>query len=159
LISEQLQGLGYVAKDRLLCSSFGVYDPPILVGPPDYTGANGGDIATAVELTSIPGTKFLLITRSASGYTAIVNPRLPLDVFADDPDITVGLIGYSSENLIALRGPFDPSWLAALGDRRELEIFDGRHVIAIRRSSTGDFAAFAAIPAVRVEAGLRHTAA
>jgi sensor c-di-GMP phosphodiesterase-like protein len=159
LVSEQLQGLGYIADNRLLCSSYGVYDPPIAVGTPDYTGANGSDIRSAVELPSITGTKFLLITRQATGYTGIVNPRLPLDVFVDDPDITVGLVGYTSRKPIALRGSFDPAWLAALGDRREVTLFDGRHVIAVRRSDVGDFVAFAAIPAASVEAGLRRVAA
>jgi sensor c-di-GMP phosphodiesterase-like protein len=159
LISEQLQGMGHIAGDRLMCSSYSVYDPPAPVGPPDYTGANGSHIRSSVDLPSIPGTKFLLVTRPSSGFTAIVNPRLPLDVFVDDPDIAVGLVGYTSGKIIALRGSFDPSWLAALGDRRELEIFDGQHVVAIRRSGVGDFAAFAAIPADHVQAGLRQTAA
>jgi sensor c-di-GMP phosphodiesterase-like protein len=159
LVSEMLQGLGYIEGDRLLCSSYGAYDPPVPVGAPDFTGANGGDIRSAVELPSIPGTKFLLITRRASGYTAIVNPKLPLDVFVDDPDISVGLVGYTTGKLIALRGPFDPSWLAALGDRREMEMFDGQHVIAVCRSSVGDFVAFVALPAASVQAGVRRTAA
>jgi sensor c-di-GMP phosphodiesterase-like protein len=158
LVSEQLLGVGYIADDRLLCSSFGVYTPGIPVGPPDYRTVNGSDARTSVELPGIAGTKFILSTHAATGYTGIVHPNLPLDVFVDDPDVTVGIYGHTAGKLIDVRGYFDPSWLTVLGNRPEAVLFDGAHIVAIRRSTVGDTVAFAAIPAADVRAGLRRIA-
>ncbi|MFO1080029.1 MAG: EAL domain-containing protein [Reyranellaceae bacterium] len=159
LVSDQLQGLAYVDGDRLLCSSFGVFDPPVPVGAPHYRAAYGGEVRIGVELPAIPGTGFILVSRIGTGSTGIVHPRLLLDVLTEEGDIAVGLIGRSARRPIALRGTFDQAWLTALGDRSAIDLFDGDHVVAVRRSNIGDYVAFAAVPAVSIEAGLRRTAA
>ncbi len=158
LASDELEAVGFVAHQQLLCSSFGRYKPGIQLGPADYISAHGGRIRTAVELPSEPHVKFILVTRGASGYTAIVRPNLLLDISADEHGITVGLIGLTSRKVIDLKGSFDPRWLDALGNRQEVTFSDGRNVVGVRRSSVGDYAAFAARSTVGAAAGLRRIA-
>jgi sensor c-di-GMP phosphodiesterase-like protein len=87
-----------------------------------------------------------------------VHPRLPLDVFVDEHGIALGLIGLTSRKVIDLRGSFDPHWLDALGNRQKVAFSDGRHVVGVRRSNVGDYAAFAAVSTDSIEAGLPRVA-
>jgi sensor c-di-GMP phosphodiesterase-like protein len=157
VVSEQVQGLGYVADGRLLCSSFGRYPQGIPVGPADYVSANGVSVRSAVSLPSIAGVKFILTTRE-SGYTSIIHPKLPLDVFTDDPSLSVGIIGYSVPKPIDVRGYYDPRWLDALGNTYETSFVDRDHIVAVLRSHHADIVAFAAIAASNVTTGLRRLA-
>jgi sensor c-di-GMP phosphodiesterase-like protein len=156
--SEQIQGLGLVKDDQLLCSSFGRYTPAISVGPPDYVTANKVAMRTAVALPEVTDVKFILVTRQETGYSAIVHPKLPLDVFVDNAELSVGLVNYAQMKPIDIRGTYDPDWIKVLGTAQSIDFADDRHVVAVKRSTTGDFVAFAAIPAARVEIGVRHFA-
>jgi sensor c-di-GMP phosphodiesterase-like protein len=156
--SMQLQAVGYVANDRLMCSSLGRHGAGTPVGPPDYLSASGPYIRTSVEFPVAPGTKFLLVTDRTTGYSALIHRELPISVLTNDPEISLGMVGYSAKKLIMGRGSFDPAWIRALGDGYEAQIFDGDHLIAIKRSQKYDFAAFVSIPSARIAQGLHHTA-
>jgi c-di-GMP phosphodiesterase len=157
LASEQVQAIGYIRNDRLLCSSYGrTNNTP--VGPPAYLSSSGAYIRLAVEFPLLPGKKLLLATSRNSGYTAAISPNLPLDVFVDQADVSVGVFAFPSKRLIIKRGIFKPQWMDALGTAQEARFSDEGYVVAIRRSSKHGFAAFAAIPAATVYAGMRHTA-
>lgn len=156
--AEQLQAVGYVADNELLCSSFGKFGIGIPVGAPTYRSANNADFRTAVVIPEIGDTPFILVTRVASGYTAVVHPYLPLDVFGADTGVSLGLFGFSQKKLIDGRGTFDPQWIEALGTAQSVELLESNNIVAVQRSRTGDYAAFAAIPAENMEAGLRRYA-
>jgi sensor c-di-GMP phosphodiesterase-like protein len=156
--SEQLQAVGYVSGNHLLCTSLGRYEPAIDIGPPDYKSATGAYLRTGVALPGISDVKFILATAGETGFTAIIHPRLPLDIFIDDPTIEIGILGFSQRKPIDVRGNFDPRWLDALSKANKAQFIDGNRLVAVRRSTAGDLAVFAAIPAVSVEARLGHFA-
>jgi sensor c-di-GMP phosphodiesterase-like protein len=159
IAADQLQGFGFVSGDRLLCASFGKYPGGFAIGSPDYVSERNVAVRSAVTLPNVPDLRFLMITPTAAGgYTAIVHPRLPLDIFADDPRITVGLIGYSQKKAIDVRGIYDPRWLVALDKGQAAQFLDGDSIVGVRRSADDDFVAVAAIPATDVEAGIRRLA-
>ncbi len=99
-----------------------------------------------------------MATSVATGFTVVIHPKLPLDIFVDDPDIQVGLVGFTQRKPIDLRGNFNPRWLDALGKAPKAQLIDGDRLVAVRRSTAGDLAVFATIPAGDVEARLRHFA-
>jgi sensor c-di-GMP phosphodiesterase-like protein len=157
--ADQVQGFGFVSGDRLLCASFGKYPDGVPVGSPDYVSARDVAVRSAVMLPNIPDVRFLLVSPGAAGgYSAVVHPRLPLDIFADDPGITVGLVAYSQKLPIDLRGNYDPRWLVPLDKGRATQFLDGESIVGVRRSADGDFVSLAAIPAADVEAGVRRLA-
>jgi sensor c-di-GMP phosphodiesterase-like protein len=156
--SEQIQALGFVSGDRLLCSSFGRYRPGVAVGPPDYVSPKGVAVRTAIALPDVTTVKFILVTRQETGYSAIVHPRLPLDVFVENRDLSIGVVAYSQMKLLDVRGTYDPDWVKAVGDARSVEFFDHQHVVVVKRSDLGDLAVFAAVPAAQVETGVRRFA-
>jgi sensor c-di-GMP phosphodiesterase-like protein len=154
--SEQVQAIGYVKNDRLLCSSFGRHDTP--VGPPAYLSASGAYIRPSIEFPVLPGRKFLLSTSKDSGFSAAISHRRPLDVFLDKADVSVGVFAYPRKQLVMNRGAFNARWMDALGEAHHAQFSDGEHLVAIHRSDKHGFAAFAAIPAANVNEGLRRTA-
>lgn len=155
--SEQVQGIGYVVDQRLLCSSFGRYPEGLPIGPADYVSIAGVSVRSAVPLPAIAGVRFIVITRG-SGYSAIVHPKLPLDVFTDDPSLSVGIVGYTAQKPIDIRGYYDRRWLQRLGNAHEASFADGEHIVSILRSRKADIVAFAAITTGNVAAGLRRSA-
>jgi sensor c-di-GMP phosphodiesterase-like protein len=156
LASEHVQAIGYVKDDRLLCSSYGRHNTP--VGPPAYVSGSGAYIRPAVEFPVLPGNRLLLSTSKSSGYSTAINPNLPLDVFVDKSDVSVGVFAYPLKRLILKRGTFNPQWMEALGEARDARFSHDHYVVAVRRSSKHALAAFAAIPAASVYAGMRRTA-
>jgi sensor c-di-GMP phosphodiesterase-like protein len=156
--NEQVNLVGYARNDRLVCSTFGHHGDGIPLGPP----ASQTDFGTAVrydfEFRRLPGRKFFVTSRVASGYTVMVHPNLPLQVFVDRAEVSVGLIGAASKRLIFGRGKFQPGWADLAGDSRATEFSRDEHLVAMRRSSRFPYIAFAAIPASAVEAGLVRTA-
>jgi sensor c-di-GMP phosphodiesterase-like protein len=156
LASEQVQAVGYVRDDRLLCSSFGRHDTP--VGAPTFVTPYGTAIRTSVEFPVLPGRRFLVSTDVASGYTVAIHPNLPLDVFVDDPSVSVGVFSSVANRPIVHRGAFKPGWIDAAGNQAESSFSDGEYLVTVQRSSKYAFAAYAAVPATKVNDGLRRFA-
>lgn len=159
LSEYQLLAVGYVSGDRLMCSTLGRHDEGVSIGAPDYLSAQGVQIRTSVSFPLQPQEKLMLATDGASGYTAIIHPDQPIDVFLDRPNISVGLLGYTSKKWILGRGTIKPEWVRALGEAKQARFVDGEYLVAIRRSRKYDYAAFAAIPLVNVDEGIHRLAA
>jgi sensor c-di-GMP phosphodiesterase-like protein len=155
--SDQLQGLGFVAGDRLVCSSFGPAADGTRVGRPDYVGAGRAEVRSAVTLPDIPRLQFILIG-GTSGYTAVVHPDLLIDVFNQDPGVAVGIFGYSAHSLIAHRGDVPHDWVTRLQPGQTVMTARDDQVVAVARSTSGDYGAFAAIPATRIDQALPREA-
>lgn len=157
LASEQIQAIGYVRDDRLLCSSYGHHDTP--VGAPTYLTPYGTAIRTSVEFPVLPGKRFLVSTDVKSGYTIAIHPSLPLDVFVDEPSVSVGVFSSVARRPIVNRGTFKPGWIEAADEEMEARFSDGEYLVTVRRSSRHAFAAYAAVPVARVNDGIRRFAA
>lgn len=156
LQSDQVQVVGYVQDNTLLCSAYGQHH--IVLGPPSFITPLGTKVWTAQELPMVPGTKFLVLAPKGLGYTVVILPKTFLNVFANDPHMSMGLYSLSSRRLIVGRGEFDPAWLERLGTAQQVQFIDKAHFVVIRRSSAFEFASFAAQPVAKVDEGLYKTA-
>jgi sensor c-di-GMP phosphodiesterase-like protein len=158
LQSDNLEAVGYIAGDRLLCSSLDQHGTAIPVGAADYLSRTGVYIRVSVPLPMAPDRKFFISTRRASGYTVIVHRDLLTEVSIDRPYTALGAVGYTTRRLNMSVGPFDVKWLDALGNKMDVQLFDGKNLVSVQRSARYDFAAYAAVPATNVVTGLRHFA-
>jgi sensor c-di-GMP phosphodiesterase-like protein len=156
LASEQVQAIGYVANDRLLCSSYGRHDTA--VGPPNYQTSYGLQVRIGVEFPVLPGRKFLLLSDAESGFCAAIHPDLPLDVFTGKPDISIGVYSHSAKRLANHRGVFKSEWLDRAGENRAAEFSTEEDVIAVRGSGKYPFAAYASTPMKHINEGVRRGA-
>ncbi len=144
--STQIQMVGYVKADQILCSSVGGKSSRIPVGPAEYQGTGGAVFRIGVELPFSPKTKFLLVSLQ-NGFTAVIHPELLMDIGKGEEARSLGICGYSSGRVLFQHGTFNPDWLSQLGKKEHLEILDGNQVIALRKSKFGDYFAFVARPA------------
>jgi sensor c-di-GMP phosphodiesterase-like protein len=149
--SPLLIGVGYVRNDRLLCSTFGHHGQGIPLGPADYLSQTGHQIRAAARLPELTLNPLLFSTHQASGYTAMVHPTIPIDMLSDQTDISLGLFNPRTLKTLTRRGDFQPAWIQALDRLGEDRLFDGQHFIAIQRSPLYDYAAYAALPASRLD--------
>jgi sensor c-di-GMP phosphodiesterase-like protein len=156
----QLQGVGYVANGRLVCSSYGRHDGGIPLSAAYYHGNSGGLILRREVDLSLDGNRqsrhMIVVTADASGYSAIVSPALALDVYTKDPDVAFGTVLSSSDHVRIARGGFDPVWRARLGNASRADFVERDRIVALQRSSRYDYFAFAAVPAVGATGRIRQ---
>jgi sensor c-di-GMP phosphodiesterase-like protein len=147
LSSSYLQLVGYVAANRLLCSSYGDHGDGIPVGPADYLSSRGAWVRSSVFLPFLPKTQFFMVTEAANGYSSLALPDLILDAGSESHDISVALVAISNRTVIMARGRTDVRQLPAF--RRELgemQWVSGEQVGSIRFSTSNDYAAVASVP-------------
>ena len=145
LSSSLLQGVGYIARNALQCSSLGTV--PTFVGAPDYISATGSAFRRARTLAEARRTPLLLVS-DIDGYTALVHPSLLFSLDLAEDSIPEGIVSYDSRMPIISRGSVAVDWHAAPLDGasyRGIFSADG-YFIAWKRSPKWDHFAYAAVP-------------
>ena len=131
LSSSYLQLVGYVAGDRLICSSYGNHGDGISVGPPDFLINQNAWIRRSVLLPFLPDTRFFMATRAVSGYSSLALPDLILDSERGSSEISIALVAISNRNVLLTRGQIDvqqlPIFHKELGDDAVEQWRAGRH--------------------------------
>lgn len=160
--SVHIERLGYAVGNKLVCSSAGPAGEQgqgADMGPAAYDSGIGTMIHPSVEFPLLaPGSRFLVSTHKKTGYTAAVHRDLPLQVFLDRPEVSLGVFSRVSRLPVVSRGDFDPAWVKTPPRTRGAEFSDGRYLVAIRPSTKYTFSAYAAIPTISINEGLRRTA-
>lgn len=141
---SSIEVVGRVDGDRLICSSMGLPPGGIPLGPPLWTSSLDSRIRPAVDLGLGDGNQFLVLQKA--NFAVAVNPQVLLDSFEDRQDFSMGIVGYTSRKLMSGRGAFNERWLNRLGNEHSAVLFDGNHLVALRKSNTYDVAAFVAVP-------------
>jgi sensor c-di-GMP phosphodiesterase-like protein len=142
--ASNLKAVGYVSDKRLICSSLGHHGHGLSLGSDGYTSSRGVLIRPAVALPIAPEMHFVVAERD--GYAAVLHRDNPFDIFVNERDISLNIVGYSSGRLILKRGEFKTSWLRKIPKGGAISFFDGQHVVAQRRSNEFDVIALAAVP-------------
>ena len=158
IASDQLQGVGYVADDQLLCSSLGFYGSQLPIGPPDYRSATGAEVRTSVKFPLATDQPFMVLATDQQGFALIINPQLVLDLTLPGGGTSLGLYSYSNRHAMTVRGYFDPRWIDKLGREHQKDFVDGKYLVSLRRSAKYDMLSFAAIPLSSVDPILRRQA-
>lgn len=144
LSSSLLQGVGYIARNALQCSSLGTV--PTFVGPPDYISATGSAIRRARTLAEARRTPLLLVS-DLDGYTALVHPSLLFSLDLAEESTPEGIVAFFSREIIVSHGSVAIDWRAAQLDSASYEgIFSAEgYFIAWKRSPKWDQFAYAAV--------------
>ena len=148
MASPYLQTVGYVQNNYLVCSSQGNHGTAYPLGKPDYTSNLGYAVRTAVELP--PGSGRRLFVSEQNGFAAIVHRDLAIDVFTEEPAVSLGLVRGSSRTLVLGRGEFRVAWLDRLGNQSGVAFSNDDYLVGLKRSEVGDFIVFAAMPTAQL---------
>lgn len=145
--NTRLQLVGYVRQNQLLCSSYGLHQPPIALGEPTYVSQLGFAVRVGRQLPLASDSKFLLSTLVRSGYTVAVLPQLASNFMAEQPALGVGLFSASSRKPMHYAGLLEPHWLQLLHDGRYTAVVvEPDRLVAVSRSRRYDYASYAALP-------------
>ena len=140
---DYVQAVGYVVNDRVICSSSGLHDPGIPLGPPDFpTGNFDASIRPSVDLGT--GRRFLVLQRGH--YAAAISPASLLDILSPRSGMSYGIFGIPSGRVLSEHGTFDLAWPKRLGDAHHVTFYDGNNLVSIEASAKYELAAFSAIP-------------
>ncbi|MEO9077681.1 MAG: CSS-motif domain-containing protein, partial [Rhodanobacter sp.] len=87
---DYVQAVGYVVNDRVLCSSSGLHDPGIPLGPSTFPAGNfDASIRPSVDLGT--GKRFLILQRGH--YAAAISPSSLLDILSPRVGMSYGIFG------------------------------------------------------------------
>jgi sensor c-di-GMP phosphodiesterase-like protein len=147
LSSSYLQTVGYVAGDRLICSSYGNHGDGIPVGPPDVTFGRGVSLRRSVLLPFLPNTRFIIATEAGSGYSTLTLPDLIVDAGGESRDVAIALVTISNRSVLLSRGEIDVRQLPAFQPKLgEMQWASHGQVGSIQLSPLFDYAAIASVP-------------
>ncbi len=145
LSSGLLQGVGYLTRNALQCSSLG--SVPTHVGPPDFISASGTAFRRGRTLAEARRSPLLLVS-NPEGYTALVHPDLLFSFDRTDTTQPEGIISDSTRDTILSRGATTFDWHnIPLDPRKDTDTFvESGHIVTWARSERWDHFAYAAVP-------------
>lgn len=157
LSSSYLQAIGYVSKERLLCSSMGRHPGGLALGPVEQVTRSGTTIRNNVRLTTIaPDTTFIVIQKGS--YAAIIHKSLPIDVSTQEKDVSLATFTPGYREVRTARGLVKLKWIDELDGRNQATFFDGEYVVAVVQSTRHSTGAVAAVPVVYLNQRVREFA-
>jgi len=150
-----IQAIGYVSGNHLLCSSLGSGEQ-IDLGEPDVRTAQGSYVRANARLPFATDAKFTIIERN--GYAVIINQNMPIDITAEDNDVSLALITPDNRQIRSLRGDIKVDWIDHLDGQRDATFVDGNSVVAVVRSARFATVAVAALPVEHLQARIKSAA-
>jgi sensor c-di-GMP phosphodiesterase-like protein len=150
LRSTNLQAIGYVSGDRLLCSSMGAEVANIGLGPADVVRPNGVKIRNEVVFPFAPASRFIVV--EYAHYAAVIHKDTAFAVTSGVEHAALALVGTPERQLLAVRGSIDLRWADALPPGRQASAVIGEHVVARIVSSRYHLMAISAVPIAQLNA-------
>jgi sensor c-di-GMP phosphodiesterase-like protein len=154
--SSYVQAIGRVENNALVCSSLGIHQPPLPLGPPDVVTPRKAAIRVDVRLPFAPDASFLAL--ETRGFGAIIHKSLPIDATTNEPDVTLASFTRAGPRLLTSRGHVDPAWLAHPRVNGAARFVDKGYIVVVVDSKRYYTAALAAVPMRNLDRRLRSMA-
>jgi sensor c-di-GMP phosphodiesterase-like protein len=157
LSSSDIQAIGYVVGNHMVCSSLRTATGNIDLGPVDLVQPSGVKLRTNVEFPFAKGSTFLVVERD--NYAAIVNKDLPIDVTTQAEDVSLAALTGTNRQFLAARGVIKSEWIARLQKGVDVTFVDHGLVVAVVMSKRYYIGAVAALTNDQVEHQVSSAAA
>jgi sensor c-di-GMP phosphodiesterase-like protein len=149
LASSNIQAIGYVSGNKLICSSLGREANNLDVGPVEFEQQTGIKVRVHVEFPLAPGIRFAVI--ELKGYAAILHKDIPIEIATSVPGVSLAAISLPSRQVLTSRGTIDPTWFASIRKGAEVTFLTDRYVVATAASRRFSVAAVAALPIAELQ--------
>jgi sensor c-di-GMP phosphodiesterase-like protein len=146
LRSAYIQSIGHIVGNRLLCSS--LLGDALDIGPVDIVQPSGVKIRRNVMLPFAEGISFMVVERD--GYAAIIHKDLPIDIGAQDNDVSLATISIANGSIMTSRGFLKTDWVMSARGLRETTFVDGDYIVGVALSQRYLFGSVAALPLTHV---------
>jgi sensor c-di-GMP phosphodiesterase-like protein len=154
--STFVQGVGHVRDGRLVCSSFGIHEPGIALGPVPAPRKSGQRDWVGVRLPFLPNVDVNVYEQN--GTAVIVNPKLVLDAMGRlRGDIALGVMTLAPPKLLRARGNIPATWVRAW--RADTTFAQGGQLVVVRISANREVAVLVARPLVAANQRVQALAA
>jgi sensor c-di-GMP phosphodiesterase-like protein len=146
LTSSDLQAVGYIEADRVICSSLGSFEQtiPITTSAPHPRGQDGVVLYTQASLAVAKGMTFTIVERE--GYAAVVHEAIPLDVATESDRVSLATYSTRNNSYRSVRGVVKPEWLRHTNPAGVASFDDGTYLVALAASQRYPSVAVAAVP-------------
>lgn len=148
--SSYLQAIGYTEGDQMICSSLGVHNPVLALGPVDVLTSNGVTVRYNVEFPFAQNVRFIVVEQN--GFAAIVHKNLPIDATTDESNVSLGILNIDNHGIITSRGHIQPEWIDRTAEIHEVTFVDNGYVVAVVRSKKYLTVSIAALPITNLDA-------
>ena len=145
-VSNYIQLVGMVEHDAIVCSSYGVQNPPLQLGDVDYISALGFRVRNNVRLSFAPDEAF--IVAEDGRFAAVVHKAVPVDTTVAEPGVALAILAASRGKMLATRGDINPAWIPDAGELRPGEqrvLMDDGTAVTQVHSNDFDLVAIAAV--------------
>lgn len=150
--SSYLQAVGYVANDRLMCTSLGTHGAGIPLGDTTPRRPSGIRAWIGIKLPIVPGN--LVNVYERDGFVSIVHPDLVTDILGWVPGMALALYAVGPVQLVHGRGELDERWLRDY--KGDTTFVEDDALVAVRVSKAGLTGAIAVMPLSVVDARVRE---
>jgi sensor c-di-GMP phosphodiesterase-like protein len=159
LSSSDLQAVGYVEADQLICSSMGTFKLgfSITTSAPHPRGQDGVVLYTQASLSGIKDMTFTIVERE--GYAAVVHEASPLDVATESDRVSLATYSTRNNAYRSVRGVVKPEWLRHTNPAGLSSFDDGTYLVALVASQHYPTVTVAAVPLADIGLQTRKLAA
>ncbi|MBC54761.1 MAG: cyclic diguanylate phosphodiesterase [Gammaproteobacteria bacterium] len=143
---EFLKVAGAVSGERMLCSTLGMHEQGLALGPPDSTTPLGARLRLSAPMPFSSGTPYISIERE--GFIAMAHRSQAVDLVVDQDGVLFATFDPSTGEIRTASGTVNSQWVSAVDNATEAAFIDDDYIVGVVRSEqvalTG---AIAAIPA------------
>lgn len=141
--SSNIQAIGYVKNNILICSSLGVRYLNWNLGPVDLVTSNGALIRFSVK---IPYSEDSFIVVEKNHYAVIIHKDILLETAFFNQDISLGVFALDNQHLFAKKGFIDPQWFQRLENKDQAVFLQDGYAVVLNKSKNYKIASVAAKP-------------
>lgn len=130
--SSNIQAIGYVKNNILICSSLDTQKLHWDLGPVDFVTSSGTSVRLNVKFP-YSDTFFIIIERNH--YAAIIHKDLVIETAMLNKMMSLGIFSLENKHIFAKRGFIDTKWLKWLDNKNQVTFLHNGYAVALVRSN------------------------
>jgi sensor c-di-GMP phosphodiesterase-like protein len=143
---EFMKVAGAVSGEAMLCSTLGLHDQGLALGPPDSVTPQGTRLRLNAPMPLSTGTPYISLERD--GFIAMAHRSQAVDLVVDQEDVLFATFDPTTGSIRTSNNAVNPQWVTAVDNSTQAAFMDNGYIVGVVRSNqvalTG---AIAAIPA------------
>jgi sensor c-di-GMP phosphodiesterase-like protein len=157
LRSTNIQFVGYVSGNRLVCSSLGTEEVTAVdLGPPTVIHANGVRVRSDAVFAFAPASRFVVV--EDHHYAAVIHKATPFVATPGGQQATLAVVAVPGRQVLTALGDVNPEWTVPILPGQRTTIVTNGNVIAKAVSGRYQFMAVAAVSTAHLDARVRQVA-